>query len=523
MTKHYSSGRALHEKLLEGINDLADNVASTLGPRGRNVILHKEGHSPIVTKDGVTVANFINFDDPIKNVGAEIIKQAASNTNVSAGDGTTTSTVLSRAILQEAQKYLVAGSSPVELKRGMDKTVEAIVGNIKGLSRPVETQDDIRHVATISANNDKTIGDLITMAVDQAGKDGAISVEDGKSMETTLDVVEGFRFDSGYFSKSFITNQRKAAIKYDSPVILITDHKIDSVDSIYPVLELAARDGRPLIVVAEEVEGQALAALIMNSTRGTMKVAAVKAPYYGEERRNTLKDLSVSVGATFISRESGIRLSDVKLDNLGTCDKIEVIKNHTTVVGGRGDVEVIEEKIESLKEEIKQTEDMRECEKIQERITRLASGVAIIRVGGATEVEMIEKKHRIEDALEAVKSAQEEGMVSGGGVTLLRAAQEIDYVEFDNDDQRLGKQIILSAIEAPLRQMAINCGLSPDLIVEKVLASENEVGYNFVTNEMTDLFEAGVIDPAKVTRTALQNATSVSSTLVTTNYAVIEQ
>lgn len=523
MTKHYSSGRALHEKLLEGINDLADNVASTLGPRGRNVILHKEGHSPIVTKDGVTVANFINFDDPIKNVGAEIIKQAASNTNVSAGDGTTTSTVLSRAILQEAQKYLVAGSSPVELKRGMDKTVEAIVGNIKGLSRPVETQDDIRHVATISANNDKTIGDLITMAVDQAGKDGAISVEDGKSMETTLDVVEGFRFDSGYFSKSFITNQRKAAIKYDNPVILITDHKIDNVESIYPVLELAARDGRPLIVVAEEVEGQALAALIMNSTRGTMKVAAVKAPYYGEERRNTLKDLSVSVGATFISRESGIRLSDVKLDNLGTCDKIEVIKNHTTVVGGRGDVEVIEEKIESLKEEIKQTEDMRECEKIQERITRLASGVAIIRVGGATEVEMIEKKHRIEDALEAVKSAQEEGMVSGGGVALLRAAQEIDYVEFDNDDQRLGKQIILSAIEAPLRQMAINCGLSPDLIVEKVLASENEVGYNFVTNEMTDLFEAGVIDPAKVTRTALQNATSVSSTLVTTNYAVIEQ
>ena len=522
MTKHYSSGRALHEKLLEGINELADNVASTLGPRGRNVILHKEGHNPIVTKDGVTVASFINFEDPIKNVGAEILKQAASNTNVSAGDGTTTSTVLARAILQQAQKYLVAGSSPVELKRGMDKTVEAIVGNIKGLSRPVETQEDIRHVATISANNDKSIGDLITMAVDQAGKDGAISVEDGKSMETTLDVVEGFRFDSGYFSKSFITNQRKGAIKYDSPIILVTDYKIDSVDSIYPVLELAARDGRPLIVIAEEIEGQALAALIMNSTRGTMKVAAVKAPYYGEERRNTLKDLSVSVGATFVSRESGLRLADVKLENLGTCDKIEVIKNHTTVVGGSGDVEVIEEKIESLKEEIKQTEDMRECEKIQERITRLASGVAIIRVGGATEIEMIEKKHRIEDALEAVKSAQEEGMVLGGGVALLRAAQGIDHIEFDNEDQRLGKQLILSAVEAPLRQMAINCGLSPDLIVEKVLASEENMGYNFVTNEMTDLFEAGVIDPAKVTRTALQNATSVSSTLVTTNYAVVE-
>ncbi len=523
MTKHYSSGRALHEKLLEGINDLADNVASTLGPRGRNVILHKEGHSPIVTKDGVTVANFINFDDPVKNVGAEIIKQAASNTNVSAGDGTTTSTVLSRAILQQAQKYLVAGSSPVELKRGMDKTVEAIVGNIKGLARPVETQEDIKHIATISANNDKSIGELITMAIDQAGKDGAITVEDGKSIETTLDVVEGFRFDSGYFSKSFITNQRKGAIKYDSPIMLITDYKIDSVDVIYPVLELAARDGRPLVIVAEEVEGQALAALIMNSTRGTMKVAAVKAPYYGEERRNTLKDLSVSVGATFISRESGIKLTDVKLDNLGTCDKIEVIKNHTTVVGGNGDIDTIEERIESLKEEIKQTSDMQECEKIQERITRLASGVAIIRVGGATEIEMIEKKHRIEDALEAVKSAQEEGMVSGGGVTLLRAAQDIDYVEYDNEDQVLGKQIILSAIESPLRQMAINCGLSPDLIVEKVLASEEGLGYNFVTNNIADMFEEGVIDPAKVTRTALQNATSVSSTLITTNYAVIER
>jgi len=523
VTKHYSSGRALHEKLLEGINDLADNVASTLGPRGRNVILHKSGHSPIVTKDGVTVASFINFDDPIKNVGAEIIKQAASNTNTSAGDGTTTSTVLARAILQQAQKYLVAGSSPVELKRGMDRTVEAIVGNIKGLSRPVETQEDIRHIATISANNDSSIGELITMAVDQAGKDGAISVEDGKSMDTTLDVVEGFRFDSGYFSKSFVTNQRKGAIKYDSPIILVTDYKIDTVDVIYPILELAARDGRPLIVIAEEVEGQALAALIMNSTRGTMKVAAVKAPYYGEERRNTLKDLSVSIGATFISRESGLRLTEAKLDNLGTCDKIEVIKNHTTIVGGNGDIEEIEEKIEALKEEIKQTDDIQECERLQERITRLASGVAIIRVGGATEVEMIEKKHRVEDALEAVKSAQEEGMVPGGAVALIRASQDIDYVEFDNEDQLLGKQIILSAIEAPLRQMAINCGLSPDLIVEKILASEEDMGYDFVTNKMTSMIDAGIIDPAKVARTALQNATSVASTLVTTNYAVIEQ
>ena len=459
----------------------------------------------------------------LKNVGAEIIKQAASNTNTSAGDGTTTSTVLARAILQQAQKYLVAGSSPVELKRGMDRTVEAIVGNIKGLSRPVETQEDIRHIATISANNDSSIGELITMAVDQAGKDGAISVEDGKSMDTTLDVVEGFRFDSGYFSKSFVTNQRKGAIKYDSPIILVTDYKIDTVDVIYPILELAARDGRPLIVIAEEVEGQALAALIMNSTRGTMKVAAVKAPYYGEERRNTLKDLSVSIGATFISRESGLRLTEAKLDNLGTCDKIEVIKNHTTIVGGNGDIEEIEEKIEALKEEIKQTDDIQECERLQERITRLASGVAIIRVGGATEVEMIEKKHRVEDALEAVKSAQEEGMVPGGAVALIRASQDIDYVEFDNEDQLLGKQIILSAIEAPLRQMAINCGLSPDLIVEKILASEEDMGYDFVTNKMTSMIDAGIIDPAKVARTALQNATSVASTLVTTNYAVIEQ
>ena len=521
MSKHYSSGRALHEKILEGINDLADNVASTLGPRGRNVVLHKQGHSPIVTKDGVTVAAFVQFDDPIKNVGAEIMKQAASQTNSNAGDGTTTSTVLARAMLDRAQKYLVAGSSPVELKRGMDKTVRDITATLRTLSKPVETQEEIKHVATISANNDETIGSLVTMAVDQAGKDGAISVEDGKALETTLDVVEGFMFDSGYFSKSFINDQRREAVKYDNPIILVTDYKVDSVDAIYPALELASRDGRPLVVVAEEVEGQALAALIMNATRGTMKVAAVKAPRYGEERRSILKDLCVSVGATFVSQESGMRLSEVKLEHMGRCDKVEILRHGTTMIGGQGDLEKIDERIDSLKELIRQTSDTHECERIQERISRLASGVAIIRVGAATEVEMIEKKHRVEDALEAVKSAQEEGMVPGGGIALLRAAKNLS-VTYDNTDQELGGQIVLEAIEAPLRQMAENCGLSPDLVINTVKAEDGNVGYNFATGEVVDLFEAGVIDPAKVTRNALQNAASVASTLVTTNYAIIE-
>ena len=322
MSKDYSSDQELHKKISQGINVLADNVASTLGPRGRNVILHKPGAVPIVTKDGVTVANFVDLDDPIENVGAQIIKQAASNTNAIAGDGTTTATVLSRQIFNTAQKYLSSGVSPVELKRGMDKACAVLLRRLEDISTPIESEDDIRHIATISANNDETIGELIATAVDQAGKDGAITVEEAKSMDTSLDVVEGFRFDSGYFSKSFITDERRGMVKYDSPYILVTDHKLDTVEEIYPILELVARDNTPLIFVAEEVEGQALAALIMNATRGTLKVAAIKAPRYGEERRGIMEDLAIATGGTFISRQSGKKLSEVKLSDFGKCKNI---------------------------------------------------------------------------------------------------------------------------------------------------------------------------------------------------------
>jgi len=526
MSKQYSSDQALHDKIMQGVNTLADNVAATLGPRGRNVILHQKGKQPIVTKDGVTVARFVDLEDPVENVGAQIIKEAASQTNAVAGDGTTTATVLSRAILQKAQKYLAAGSAPVELKRGMDKTVEAIVAELKTLATPVTSTADIKHVATISANNDEAIGDLIATAVDQAGKDGAITVEEAKSLETSLDVIEGFRFDSGYLANAFITDERKGAVKYDNCFMLVTDYKIEAVEDIMPTLEIIARDGRPLVIVAEEVEGQALAALIMNQTRGTLRVAAIKAPRYGEERRGILKDLCTSVGATFVSRESGRKLSEINLEDLGTCRSIESIKNFTTIVGGNADLEEIEQAIEDLKTELGQTDNLKECERIQDRITRLASGVAIIKVGAPTEVEMIEKKHRIEDALEAVKSAQEEGMLPGGGVALIRTAEiveaRLDTLKLTTPDQMLGARIVLDAIEGPIRQMATNAGESPDLIVAKVRAEKGNVGYNFATGDMVDMIDHGVIDPAKVTRTALQNSTSVSSTLVTTNNAIIE-
>jgi len=521
MSKHYDSGHGLHEKILEGVNVLADNVASTLGPRGRNVILHQKGGRPIITKDGVTVAKFVDLEDPVQNTGVQILKEAAEQTVSKAGDGTTTSTVLARAILNNSQKYLIAGASPIELKRGMDKTVSAIVANLKTMSQPVKSEDDIKHIATISANNDKTIGDLIATAISKAGKDGSISIEDGRSIDTTLDLVEGFRFDSGYFAKAFVNDERRGVIKYDSPMILVTDYKVDTVDCIYPVLELASRDGRPLVIVAEEVEGQALAALIMNTTRGTMKVSAVKAPRYGEERRNILKDLCLSTGATFISRESGIKLSEVKLQQLGTCKTIEVLSNFTTVVDGNGSPQEIDTRIEELKGQIKNTDNIIEAERLQERIVRLASGVAIIRVGGASEIEMTEKRHRIEDALAAVKAAQEEGMLPGGGVALVRASKDLD-IDLDNADQNLGMQIILESVKEPIRQMAINAGTSPDIVLSKVLDQKDNFGFDFTQSEIVDMFESGVIDPTKVTRSALQNACSVASTLVTTNHAIIE-
>ena len=420
--RHYDNGQELQQKILNGVNKLADNVASTLGPKGRNVLLHQVGTNPIITKDGVTVARFIDFEDPFENAAAQIVKQASEKTNSDAGDGTTTATILAQAIFREAQKFIAAGESPIELKRGIDKAVEVINNKLLEGARPVRSKQDIEHIATISANGDKSIGTLIATAVDQAGRDGAISIEEARSLDTSLDLVEGFVFDSGYYSSQFITDERRQAVKYDDPLIFVTDHKLSNVDSLLPLLEKVARDGRPLVIIADEVEGQLLAALIMNVARGSMKVVAVKAPRYGEERKGILSDLALATGATFITREGTLRPEHVTMEHLGVAQSIDVTKFGTTLIGAKGNYEKIEERIENLKNLITdENTSMHDGQRLQERITRLASGIAVIRVGAATEIEMIEKKHRIEDALEAVRSAQEEGIHVGAGCRLLRS------------------------------------------------------------------------------------------------------
>jgi chaperonin GroEL len=520
------SKQSLQTSILKGVNTITDAVCTTLGPRGRNVILQEKGKTPIVTKDGVSIATFIQLEDPFENVGAQIIKQASQQTATQAGDGTTTSIVLARAMLREAQRYITAGVSPIDLKRGMDKAAEDIVANIADIAVPISSEQEIEDIATISANNDRSIGTLIATAVDKVGKDGSITIEEARSLETSLDVVEGFRFDSGYLATAFINDERRGVVKYEEPYILVTDHKFDSVQDMLPVLELIAREGKPFVIVAEEIEGQALAALIMNAMRGTMKVAAVKAPRYGEERRNILKDLAISIGATFVSMESGMKISDVKLKDFGKAKKIEIAKSLTTIVGGKGSLQDIDQRIDAIKAELAQTESIYECERLQERITRLASGIAIIRVGAPTEVEVIEKKHRIEDALEAVRSAQQEGILPGGGVALLRLSELLKKREDLSETEKLGFVIVQKACQEPIRQMALNAGLSPDLIIQKVeTAADNNWfdGYDFRTDQIKHMTQSGIIDPAKVVRCAIQNSVSAAGTLITTNYAVIQK
>ena len=512
----------LSAKVLRGVNTLADNVAATLGPKGRNVILHQKGKAPIITKDGVTVSEFVHIEDEFENAAAQILKQATSQTNTMAGDGTTTATVLARDILTQAQRYITAGASPIELKRGIDVAVESIVQELAKSATHIETLEDVENIATISANNDRIIGKLVATAVDKAGKDGSITIEESRTVDTSLDVIEGFRLESGYAASAFITDERRGAARYDSPLLLVTDNRIENVDQILPALELVSRDGRPLVIVAEEIEGQALAALIMNTVRGTMKIAAVKAPFYGARRRSILEDLATSTGAEFISRESTVALKDLKLHHFGQCRSVDITKTTTTVIGGKGDAEEIDRRIEILKRELNSTEDIEECDKIQERITKLASGVAVINVGASTEVEMIEKKHRVEDALEAVNSAQREGIVAGGGVALVRAAANVGNVLVENADQQFGVDIVTKAVTAPLRQMAVNSGLSADLILSRVEGEGENTGYDFRNDQMVDMLDAGIIDPVKVTRTALQNAASAAGTLITTSHAIIE-
>ena len=523
--KHFNNSQDLRSKFEQGIKTVAENVASTLGPKGRTVVLHQKGSNPITTKDGVTVARFIDLDDPFENTGAQIVKQAAEKTNQEAGDGTTTTTVLTYALYKEAQKYITSGAPPLELKKGMELAVRHLVRLVEEAAMPIKSIDDIENIATIAANGDEVIGKLVAKAVDLAGKDGSVTIEEARSLDTTLDLVEGFRFDSGYLATAFINDESRGVVKYDNPLIMVTDAKIETVEELMPALEIAARESRPFIIVAENIEGQALAALIMNTMRGTLRIAAVKAPRYGEERRSILKDLALSVGAVLISRESGIGLRDIKLTHFGEAKKIEIGRSMTTVMGGVGALKEVENQIEKLKGIMKNTENLQECERLQERITRLVSGVSVIRVGAATEIEMIEKRHRIEDALEAVKAAQLEGILPGAGSFLVQHSRDLSELlqsDTQNEWQSLGVKIVQQAIKEPLKQMARNAGESVDLILDQVEAEEFGYGYDFQLNVIVDILQAGIIDPARVTRCALQNAVSVAGTLITSNYAIVE-
>lgn len=521
MHREYDDGSSLHKKIIEGVDILADNVASTLGPKGRNVLLREKGKPPFITKDGVTVSRFVKLEDPFMDAAAQVIKEASENTNTHAGDGTTTATVLSRAILKNAHKHLINDSSVVEIKRGIDKAAEAICTKLDDLASPVQTKDDIEHIAIISANNDAAIGTLISNAVESVGKDGSITIEEAGSLETSLELKEGFNFPGGYAAGAFINDGRRGTVIYEDSYVLVADAKIDRVDDILPVLEQVAREGKPLVIVATEVEGQALAALIMNTVRGTMKVAAVKISRYGAERRNIMSDLCLATGASYITKNAGLKLQDVKLEHLGSCSKIEISKHNTTIVDGARNHEQVEERLETLKAEFEQAKTFPECERIQERITRLAAGVAIIKVGAATQVEMIEKKHRVEDALEAVKAAQLEGIVPGGGVAFLRVLKDLE-VNVDNQDQAIGAQCVADAIREPVRQMAKNAGLSPDIIESVVQNLEGNQGFDFGKETECDMIEAGIIDPVKVTKVALQNAASAAGTLIMTGYSILE-
>lgn len=523
MNKKYQDKKELREKIVSGVLKLTNNVKTTMGPRGRNVILQEHGKSPIITKDGVTVAKFIQFDDPFENAAADIIKQAADQTNKMAGDGTTTATVLANAILVEAQKHIAANISPIDLKRGIDKACDFIVDKLRECAKPIQNEEEIERVATISANGDEMIGKIISKAVNLVGKDGAIVVKEGKGLKTSLELTEGFRFDAGFASAQFITNERKGTMNYRDPLFLITDIRIDNVKELIPALGLAARIEKPLIIVAEEIEGQALAALIYNSLRGTMPVAAIIAPKFGEERKEFLKDLSLAVGATFITRMDDLNLSKVQLSHFGKAQSIDSTKTHTIIMGGEGKKDLIKDKIEILKEQIVNSDDMKNCEKLNERISRLVGGIATITVGANTEVEMIEKKHRIDDALEAVKSAISEGIIPGGGATLARISHEAKgCVDVDFPPHRYGVEILLKACSAPMRVIIDNCGLSSDVILSKILDSSKESCYDAVNEKFINAFEAGIVDPVKVTRLALQNAVSAAGILITTDHAIIE-
>ena len=509
-------------KLIEGVNLLANAVKVTLGPKGRNVVLERSFGSPIITKDGVSVAKEIELADKLQNIGAQLVKEVASRTSDDAGDGTTTATVLAQAIVREGQKYVVAGLNPLDLKRGIDKAVIAAVEELKKISRPTTTSKEIAQVATISANGEESIGQRIAEAIDRVGKEGVITVEDGKSLEDELEVVEGLQFDRGYLSPYFINNPDKQVAVLDSPFILLHDKKISNIRDLLPLLEQVAKAGRPLLIIAEDVEGEALATLVVNNIRGILKTVAVKAPGFGDRRKALLEDIAILTGGQVITEETGLTLEKATLAELGQAKRIEVGKENTTVIDGGGDSTSIPARVKQIRAQIEDASSDYDREKLQERVAKLAGGVAVIKVGGATEIEVKEKKDRVDDALHATRAAIEEGIVPGGGVALIRVKQAISGLKGSNADQDAGVKIVLRALEEPLRQIVTNAGDEASVVVAKVAQGSGNFGYNAQTGEYGDLVESGVLDPTKVTRTALQNAASIAGLLLTTDATVYE-
>ena len=509
-------------KMVRGINILADAVKVTLGPKGRNVVLERSFGGPLVTKDGVTVAKEIELKDKFENMGAQMVREVASKTNDNAGDGTTTATVLAQAIVGEGMKYVASGMNPMDLKRGIDKAVAAAITELKKLSKPTTTNKEIAQVGAISANSDEEIGQIISEAMDKVGKEGVITVEDGKSLKNELEVVEGMQFDRGYLSPYFINQPEKQAAVLENPFILLHDKKISNIRELLPVLEQVAKAARPLVIIAEDIDGEALATLVVNSIRGILKVVAVKAPGFGDRRSAMLEDIAVLTGGTVISSNVGLSLDKATLAQLGSAKKVEVTKENTTIIDGAGDAAAIENRVKNIRTQIEGASSDYDREKLQERVAKLAGGVALIKVGAATEVEMKEKKARVEDALHATRAAVEEGIVPGGGVALIRAKLAIKDIKGDNDEQNAGIRIVLRAMEEPLRQIVANAGDEPSVVVNTVAQGEGNFGYNAQSAKYGDMVEMGVLDPTKVTRTALQNAASVASLILTTDCMVAD-
>ncbi|WP_127346386.1 chaperonin GroEL [Pseudidiomarina mangrovi] len=515
-------GNSARQRMLKGVNVLADAVKVTLGPKGRNVVLDKSFGSPVITKDGVSVAKEIELEDKFENMGAQMVKEVASKANDEAGDGTTTATVLAQAIISEGLKAVAAGMNPMDLKRGIDKAVIAAVAELKELSRPCDNTKAIAQVGTISANSDTTIGEIIASAMERVGKEGVITVEEGTGLNDELEVVEGMQFDRGYLSPYFITNQENGTVELDHPFILLVDKKIANIRELLPVLEGVAKSGKPLLLIAEDVEGEALATLVVNNMRGIVKAAAVKAPGFGDRRKAMLQDIAVLSGATVISEEIGMELDKATLEHLGTAKRVVINKDNTTIVDGNGDDAAIKGRVAQIRQQIEETSSEYDREKLQERLAKLAGGVAVIKVGAATEVEMKEKKMRVEDALHATRAAVEEGVVPGGGVALVRAASKLSALRGDNEDQNVGIKLALRAMEAPLRQIASNAGAEGSVVANNVKNGEGNYGYNAGNDTYGDMLDMGILDPTKVTRSALQFASSVAGLMITTEAMVAE-